>query len=206
MRIEPADATLAVAAGKTGTQAYRVLGVMNGATAEVDITSRVAFYVPDNYLVGGFPASGGPTFTTRLPVAATDPPQRGGKLTVQAQAQNSDGTITTATTSLTVTLSATLSSPNATPALPANPATKFTGAAVAARAPALVYPNDGVMLPPNLRRLEVHWQAGVAQNQLFEITFVSSLASITYYSRCGTLGSSYKAGATSRSRTAAPPT
>jgi hypothetical protein len=147
MRIDPPDATITVTPPAVATQAYRVLAVLNGQQPEVDITSRAVFYVPDNYLVGGFPLNGGPLFSSN----ATDP--RGGKLTVQAQAASSNGQITTVTTSLTVKLLATLTSPNATPAIPPSPGSLFGGSPDAARAPKLFYPNDGVMLPPNLHRL-----------------------------------------------------
>src|ERR1700733_893564 len=180
MRIAPADATITETLPGAATQSYRVLAVLNGKGPEVDITARSVFYVPDNYLVGGFPANGGPLFTT----STTSP--RGGKLTVQAQAANSDGTITTATTSLTVKLVTTLGSPNNTPPLPQNPGGLFTGNPTPARAPGLFYPNDNVMLPPNLHRLEVHWQTGNAANTLFEISWNSAFGSIVYYSRCGT--------------------
>src|SRR5205085_8681136 len=91
LRIEPADATINVTAGQAATQGYKLFGKLNGQVTETDLTSRAVFYVPDNYLVGGFPLNGAPTFTTRLPAVATDPPQRGGKLTVQAIASNSAG-------------------------------------------------------------------------------------------------------------------
>ena len=120
MRIDPADATLAVLGGQQATKPYKVFAKLKGSPTEIDITSRSVFYAPDNYLVGGFPADGSALFSTRLPVAATDPPQRGGKLTVQATASNSDGPVTVKT-SLTVKLSAILQSPAVTPALPAAP-------------------------------------------------------------------------------------
>ena len=84
LRLEPADATLAVTAGQQATQGYKVFGKMKGTSAEVEMTSRAVFYVPDNYLVGGFPADGASTFSTRLPAQSTDPPQRGGKLRVRS--------------------------------------------------------------------------------------------------------------------------
>ena len=184
MRIEPADAVLTVNAGQTVTQAYKVFGKIKGSSAEQDITSRVVFWVPDNFLVGGFPADGKPLFTSRLPAAANDPPQRGGTLTVEALASNSTGTVKV-TTSLTVKLMSTLDSPAATPALPADPASLFTGAPAANRKPVLAYPNNGTMLPPNLRRLDVQWRRGSNDNQLFEISFKSATAEVVYYSRCG---------------------
>ena len=43
------------------------------------------------------------------------------------------------------------------------------------------------MLPPNLRVLDVHWLPGSSSNTLFQISFSSPTAQITYYSRCGTI-------------------
>jgi len=193
MRIEPLDAVLTAAPGASVAQTFKVLAKVKGVDAEQDITARTIFYVPDNYLVGTFPAAGGPTFTSRLPATPADPPQRGGKLTVQAQAANSDGSLVTITTSLTVKLSnATLLQEGAAPAIPANPQTKFTGTLTPSRAPVVVYPNDGAMLPPNLRRLDVHWDAG-AGNDLFELAFVGDNSTVTYYARCGG-GTGYVAG------------
>jgi hypothetical protein len=188
--IVPANATLTVKAGSQVTQPYQVLGIVDGTGPEVDLTSRFVFFVPDNYLVGGFPLNGGPTFTSRLPMAPTDPPQQGGKLTVLAQAANPGGAILTVTTSLTVQLIAQLSDPSGA-ALPANAQNLFGGgsdggsALDPTRAPNVYYPNDGAMLPPNLKQLEVHWQPGSANNTLFRVSFSSAAASIVYYVRCG---------------------
>lgn len=194
IRIEPADAVITVGGGQVATQAYKVFGKVNGEGTEQDITKRVVFYVPDNFLVGGFPLDGGPLFSTRLPANANDPPQRGGKLTVEAIAANSTGTLT-AKTSLTVKLRSELTSPIAGQTLPANPASKFQGAPVAARKPQLVYPNDGTMLPPNLRRLDIQWRRGNNDNQLFEVSLKSESAEIVYYSRCGGGAPTYLADA-----------
>jgi hypothetical protein len=191
MRIDPADAVLTVTPGQKVSQTFKVFGKLKGSGVEQDLTSRVVFYVPDNFLVGTFPLDGGSLFTSRLPAASTDPPQRGGKLTVEATASNSNG-IVKATTGLTVKLVATFDSPNLTPSLPANPASKFVGAPFAPRNPSVAYPNNGAMLPPNLRRLEVHWKPGL-DNQLFEVSFKSATSEIVYYSRCGG-GSGFEAG------------
>jgi len=201
--IVPADSVLSVNAGSQATQAYQVLATIDGSGPEVDVTSRFVFYVPDNYLVGGFPANGDPTFTSRLPSAATDPPQQGGRLTVRAQATNADNTLVTVTTSLTIRLLATLAGSGGS-AVPANAQTLFgdwvdggapdSGVADASpttmvpnptRAPTVFYPNDGVMLPPNLKQLEVHWQPGSSQNTLYRVSFESAATDVTYYVRCG---------------------
>ncbi len=207
--IVPADAVLSVNAGSQAMQTYQVLATVGDAGTEVDVTARFVFYVPDNYLVGGFPANGGPTFTSRLPSAPTDPPQQGGTLTVQAQANNADNTLITVTTSLTVQLVAEMAVSTDAGVVPANAPALFGGASDGGapdagaldsgtldgapatsqpdptRAPIVFYPNEGVMLPPNLKQLEVHWQPGSPLNTLYQVTFLSAAADITYYVRCG---------------------
>jgi hypothetical protein len=186
LRIEPEDAVLTVAPGEKATRKFRVFGITQGG--EVDVTSRSVFYVPDNYLVGGFPLDGGNTFSTRLPIEANDPPQRGGVVTVRAQAANPNNEIVEITTSLTVVLTGSVlpeaGSPWASPALPANPGSHFAGTPDATRAPVLYYPNDGALLPPNLGQLEVHFRKGHASNQLFQVAFESATSKLEYYTRC----------------------
>jgi hypothetical protein len=48
MRIEPADAVLAVLGGQQATKPYKVFAKLKGSPNEIDITSRSVFYVPDN--------------------------------------------------------------------------------------------------------------------------------------------------------------
>lgn len=80
----PATDSITVASGATGTVTYKVMGSLGGGAPE-DVTDRFVFWapgtipssgLPNNYLIGSFPAAGGPTFTTRLPVLATDPPSK----------------------------------------------------------------------------------------------------------------------------------
>ncbi len=202
VHIVPADAKLVVQAGQSASLPYTVMGVVDGSGPEVDVTSRFVFYVPDNYLVGGFPSSGGPLFTTRLPVAPTDPPQRGGVLTVQAQGLNPGSSAPiTITTPLTVELDAQFtnvggSADGGVPdggtddaGVPSNAPMLFAmGPVDPTRVPTLEYPNNNVMLPPNLRLLDVHWLPGSPKNTLYRISFTSPQSQITYYSRCGTIG------------------
>jgi hypothetical protein len=188
VRIDPADSTIVVQRGQSASVTFHVFATMKGRSDEVEITSRSVFYVPDNYLVGTFPADGSPDFTTRLPVAATDPPQRGGLVTVQAQAANTNDPITTVTTTLTVTVvdvgTAAAGTPGATPALPADPVSTFAGTEDPTLAPTLVYPNDGVLLPPNLSALEIHWLPGKTAGELYEVSFQSDFIDLRYYTRC----------------------
>jgi hypothetical protein len=189
MRIDPADLILQLARGKSETVTFKAFATLQGITGEVEITDRTIFYVPDNYLVGTFPADGSSLFTTRLPASATEPPQRGGKVTIQAQAASNDIPITTVTTTLTVTIidsgQAADGSPAATPAIPSDPGSKFTDGNSPTLAPTLVYPNDGVMLPPNMRNLEVHFLPATSKaGALYEISLLSPFSEYRFYTRC----------------------
>ncbi|MGA7740951.1 MAG: hypothetical protein ABSF35_06105 [Polyangia bacterium] len=199
MRIDPANSVLVVQRGQSGTVSFRAFATMKAGGGEVEITDRTVFYVPDNYLVGEFPADGSSTFTTRLPTSSADPPQRGGKVTIQAQAANTDDPITMVTTTLTVTIvdsgSAPAGSPGATPAIPSDPGPEFTGTNTATLAPTLVYPNDGVLLPPNMQQLEVHFQPGSKTGELYEISILSNFSEYRYYTRCYADPTKYLAGA-----------
>ena len=78
--------------------------------------------------------------------------------------------------------------PSGAAALPPSPAKAFTGPTAAARAPELVYPNDGVLLPPNLFEIEVHFRPGPIENTLFEIAFANALTDVRAYARCAPVG------------------
>ncbi|MGB8298158.1 MAG: hypothetical protein WCG85_22280 [Polyangia bacterium] len=188
MRIDPADSVLVVQRGQSATVSFRAFATMQAGGGEVEITDRTVFYVPDNYLVGEFPADGSSLFTTRLPTSSADPPQRGGKVTIQAMAASTDNPITTVTTTLTVKIvdsgSAAAGSLGATPAIPSDPGPEFTGTNSATLAPKLVYPNDGVLLPPNMQQMEVHFQPGSKTGELYEISLLSDYSEYRYYTRC----------------------
>ena len=184
LRIEPEDAVLEIEMGEEGEQDYRVFAELEGGSAEVDITDRVVFYVPDNWRVGGF-EDNGPVFTNN-----TDTP-RGGVLTVQATAANSDESLVMVETSLTVSYRALPEDPRDDGSgdfdVPADAEDLFEGDEDGTRAPLLVYPNDGVLLPPNLQRLAVHFEPGNGANTLFEVSFATDGVDLRYYVRCGAL-------------------
>ena len=113
-------------------------------------------------------------------------PSGAASLTVQAQALNPGNAPLTITTPLTVELDAlfdnvdaapTAASPTAGPdeaGVPSNAPMLFANAPVdPTRAPTLEYPNNGAMLPPNLRLLDVHWLPGSPNNTLYRISFTS---------------------------------
>jgi hypothetical protein len=184
LRIDPEDAVLEIEMGEEREQEYRVFAELEGGSGEVDITERVVFYVPDNWRIGGF-EDNGPVFTNN-----TDSP-RGGVLTVQATAANGDGSLMKVETSLSVLYRATPADPRDDGSgdfdVPDNAEELFEGDEDATRSPLLVYPNDGVLLPPNLQRLSVHFEPGNGANTLFEVSFTADGVDLRYYVRCGAL-------------------
>ncbi|HVU51914.1 MAG TPA: hypothetical protein VHL80_14555 [Polyangia bacterium] len=172
IRIDPPSATVSVQPGSPAMQAYKAFGTKAGG-AEEDITAKVNWSVDRPMLV--------PTIAGGV---ATTGDAAGGVVAVRA---------TTATLGASATLVIKFSStnvatgPGATPALPAAPAQPFGGPADTTRAPQLVYPNDGVLLPPNLNGVEVHYRPGSTSNTLFEISFANANTDVRVYTRCVTL-------------------
>ncbi len=84
----------------------------------------------------------------------------------------------------------TLEEPGAGAALPPN-ASGLVDAAPAddGRAPSVVYPSDGVLVPRNLGALEIHFLKGSDQNTLFAIDFHSALTDVRVLTRCTPLAS-----------------
>lgn len=168
IKIDPENAIIEATPSAAGTQTYKVIGTIDGQ-GDVDITDKVSLSTS----TPGLGAFTGPTFSSTT--------THGGKTTVLASANAGAVTVSTG---LTVHLTASIDGPDGGTPLPTDPGSKFTGTADAARAPQLVYPNDGVLLPPNLHRLEVHYRGGPAANTLFAIEFKSDTADITTYLRC----------------------
>src|SRR5262249_48124105 len=54
---------------------------------------------------------------------------------------------------------------------------------VAACKPTLVYPPDGVLLPPNTNVVEVHFLEGM-NNNLFEVSFTNSVTDVRVFTKC----------------------
>jgi WD40 repeat protein len=165
LTLEPADALLVVEAGQTpASLSFRALGTFeNGQTR--DITPQVRFS-SDNSFIGGF---SGNTFTTYK--------NQGGITTVSAVS----GTVRGETRVL-VKLQASVKDPAST-TVPADASARFSGPTSATRRPDLVYPNDGVLMPPNMRGAEFHFLPGTS-NTLFELAFQNDVTDIKVYLRC----------------------
>jgi hypothetical protein len=50
--------------------------------------------------------------------------------------------------------------------------------------PTLVYPPDGVLIPPNTNVIEVHFTLGTPANNLFELSFENGLTDVKVYTQC----------------------
>jgi Tol biopolymer transport system component len=162
--VAPADQTLVIDGNTPASATYTATGTFGDGHQE-DITARVSFRLGD-------PGLG--TFAAARFTSASD---RGGRTTVIADAGSIEGLA-----ALALQLRQRATDPASTN-LPADPASGFGGAVDPARAPQLVYPNDGVLLPPNLGRLEIHFRPGTS-NTLFELHFANALTDVTVYLRC----------------------
>ena len=168
LTISPAMATMMVTPGAAlPTQQYTVTGTVNGQSQ--DLTTQVAYTMSATGLV-----------TIDKNGLATATGTTGGVVTITASAS---GKVSPPAT-LTVVYTFTGADPQMTATVPADAATRFTSTTNdATRAPQLVYPNDGVLYPPNDSGIEIHFQPG-ANNTLFEVSVVGDISNITSYIRC----------------------
>src|SRR5579871_5954227 len=68
--------------------------------------------------------------------------------------------------------------------VPPDASTHFTSTTNdSTRAPQLVYPNDGVLFPPNISGVEIPFQPD-ANNTLLEVAFVGMYSTVKSYVRC----------------------
>ncbi len=166
--ISPLDQTLIVLDGVAATQTYTATGHFADGSSH-DVSTQVSWTVVAPRRLGAFASN---VFTTGV--------TNGGNGQVTARA---NGMLVT--TSITVIVRAGHSiPPTGGTAIPTMPGHLFAGPADASRAPQLVYPNDGVLLPPNLGRVEIHWLRGPATNTLFEVAFTNAVTDVRFYVRC----------------------
>ena len=169
LAITPVKPLLTVT-GSTGvSQRFTVIGTYSDGHTE-DVTSQATFSIDDTRL-GTFV---GANFTSSATV--------GGTSFVRARI----GT-TSVSTELTVKLNQRVSDPTVpggSSPVPANPEGNFGGTVDAALKPQILYPNHGVMVPPNLGQLELHFLSGPSTNTLFELQFSNTITDVRVYLRC----------------------
>ncbi len=155
--------------GAPATQQFHVTGTVGGQAQ--DLTSTVVYSASPPGVV-----------TIDRNGLATTTGTAGGRVTVVA---TSGGLAAQA--ALVVTYSSSGADPGpAGSGVPANAQQIFAGApADPSRAPQVVYPNDGVLFPPNLSGIEVHFLPGKG-NTLFRVSFAGKLSTVNTFVRCTT--------------------
>jgi len=168
LTISPSMASLtAVSGGAPATQQVTVTGTLNGQTQDLTATASYAL----------MPA-GIVTIDQNGLVTATG--NAGGTVTIVATA----GGLSAKATLLVKAVFVGADPGTAGTGVPAGAATIVSGApSDPTRAPQLVYPNDGVLFPPNLGGIEIHFSPG-KQNTLFEVNLVGALSEVHTFVRC----------------------
>jgi TolB protein len=155
IRIEPADLVMTITGSPAVVEYHAFVGDRD-VTSEVTWTSTVA------------PLG---TFAGNVFTSAVD---RGGRTTIRARMGSLEGL-----TSLTLRISSTIVGPGA----PSDAASRFDAATPdPSITPSIVYPADGVVIPPNLRELEFHVRSGGAM--LHELRFQTVGADLRIYFGC----------------------
>jgi hypothetical protein len=162
--IMPSDVTLDLVTGQAPpTQAFSVF-VHNDNGNDTDVTAMSTFTLAD------------PTFGTMQAntfIAGTD---HGGTTTLVA---NYNGA--TAQATIHVKVHGTFTSPDC-------PSCTFPGAGAASCGgmdtdPTVIYPNDGVLLPPNMNTISLQWLPGNG-NTTFEIDLQNPATDVKIYANC----------------------
>ena len=165
IEVLPGDDILVIEGDIPATAEYMAIGTFeDGSTA--DITDEVQFRL-DDVRLGTFEGARLTTGTAH-----------GGRTRVRASADQ--GSVI-GRADVVIRVQQRYQDPS-TPDIPADPESRFEGEE-GGSAPALVYPSDGVLVPPNLRKLEIHFYPGDG-NTLFELAFTSPTTDVKVYTRC----------------------
>ena len=167
IRVDPADVVVTVQKGKPATVKFKAFGTFEGKP-EREITDEVKWLAdnPGRAMVD-------PTGTA---VTASN---IGGLVHIVALSGVLRGQA-----NLTLKYSEVMIDTTALTPVPADTPDKFAAApVVATAAPELVYPDTGVLLPPNLAGVEVHFRPK-ATSKLFELHFTSPFTDLKVYTRC----------------------
>jgi hypothetical protein len=180
LRIEPAVAVVSIVDGAPATASFHAIATVDGR--DTDVTEdAVTAWTSDNAPLASVDATGTATTGTRY----------GGETSIRVTWQRQ---MASARLRVRFVLQTSVPPGAGLPALPGSPGQAFAGPADATRAPELVYPNDGVLLPPNLFEIEVHFRPGAAANTLFEIGFSNALTDVRAYARCAPVGDAIDPG------------
>ena len=165
--VSPAALEVIVDGSAPTDVSYAATGTFDDASTR-DVTDEVSFGLLDSSL-GNFDAN-----------VLTPTTVKGGATLVRAQAGSIVGTA-----DIVLKLQRTRNDPSS-PDLPNDPSAVFDAANEdPSLNPALLYPNDGVLVPPNLRLLEFHIDPA-DDNGLFELSFQNEVTDVKVYFTCHT--------------------
>jgi len=158
LTVDPPDVTLVVVNGEVQQQAYTVTGEYEEGEP-VDLTAEAVFELSKETL-GAFADN-----------VLTTSDSAGGQAVVSARVGE-----TTAVAQLTVVIESTFAGEG----VPDGVEELFDGADDPARAPAITYPADGVLLPPNLADIGFFWDGG-AGNDVWRARFQGEYSTVDVY-------------------------
>jgi hypothetical protein len=164
LRLDPENAEVSIRSGVPATVDYHAYLVRDDGSEE-DVTAEATFWIT-NTTLGTFT---GAQFRSVL--------DRGGRTRVLAMARGAMGS-----TDLTVRLERIFVGPGAT----MDDAMHFAGTDDTGAAPEIVYPNDGVLVPPNLNELEWHFLP--SGHDVFELSLFGSAIDVRVYLGCTPVG------------------
>jgi hypothetical protein len=165
--ITPSDATVDITSGGSpATQAY------TAKTKSGQDVTAMAIWTVDDTTLGSFSAN---TFTSNV--------DHGGTTLVHASYNGLTGFAT-----LNVKLHASVTGETC-PGCPPFPGAGTPSCSASAQTPAILYPPNGTLVPPNMNVLETQFDQG-AGNTLFEIDYENAATDITVETRCNAISDS----------------
>ncbi len=164
LRLDPENAEVSIRMGVPATVDYHAY-LMKPDGTEEDVTAEASFWVT-NTMLG--------TFSGAQFQSGTD---QGGRTRVLAMARGAMGS-----TDLTVHLERIFIGSGAT----MDDASLFSGTDDTGTPPEIVYPIDGVLVPPNLNELE--WQFMPAGYEVFELSLIGEASDFRVYFGCTAVG------------------
>jgi hypothetical protein len=165
LTLSPMSVTRVVSPGEPFSQPFTAMATYAGKPA-ADVTAATFFTVSDA-TIGAFTAN---VFEWSG--------AHGGTITVTGHHCGAEASVT-----FTLELSATFS----TPGVPPGTGGDFGSAPPSSASdcqPQLVYPPDGVLVPPNMNVIEVHFTLGAPANERFEISFSNAATDVRVYTTC----------------------
>ncbi len=175
LRIEPSEVMLTINGDQPAEQTFKVFAKQQDGS-EKNVTDQVQFTLTAET---GFGSFNGSTFTTGTAF--------GGVGEARATYGDENGTA-----EIRVKIVKTIIVPPSEGGdpVPENAPELFGGENVDSKAPTIIYPNNEVLLPPNMGRIELHWYRGpndnhnLQENTVFEVAFVNDLTDVRAYLRC----------------------